>query len=226
MATEATGTEAFESLDVLIVPSPILSDDETDFPEIDPATGLYIGGRVRLEAAAEFSLRHQPRWILVVGGIHPQHSTRLTAAMRQFILKKNARANVRPVNSLPCTRHNVIALFNQLGRELEHKRLAVLTNEYHLPRFRAFWSQLRDEYKLAVIDPLPIAAETIWKSRGGETVNDALEARHETEERGLVDLRAGKYVDRCLGQLASFGAELVKHPGQYLSRQERTTLGY
>lgn len=210
------GRPARDSLDLLIVPSPVLAEDGRSFPDVDPATGLYVGGSIRLEAALQFSLRHHPRIIVVVGGLHPRHGNRMTAAMRKFILERNNRVTVQQVDSLPCTRHNVIALFNQLGAQLESKRVAVLTNEFHLPRFLAFWSQLSSEYRLKIAEPLAIAAERFVNS---DTQHQAaaIKARHVAEERGLADLRAGKYTDRCLANPGSF-AELTK---AYLTPDEQ-----
>lgn len=220
MAAEEIASLLWNSLDILIIPSPVLAEDGAIFPDIDPANGLYVGGRARLEAAVELSSRYAPGLIVVVGGIHPKHGARMTAAMRQFIVKRNRRANVLPVDSLPCTRHNVIALFNQLGQQLADKRLAVLTNEYHLPRFLAFWSKLRAEYRLRIDDPLPIAAEVICDPGDAQAHAAAIKARHAAEQRGLADLRAGKYADRCLRQLPSFQHELAQHAHLYLSPDE------
>ena len=84
----------------------------------------------------------------------------MTDTMEQFIKQRNRDAHVQKVNSLPCTRHNVIALFHQfLGRQLEGKRVAVLTNEYHLRRFMEFWSRVQLEYGFRVVEPLGVAAE-------------------------------------------------------------------
>jgi hypothetical protein len=209
----------WDSLDLLIVPSPVLAEDGRSFPDVDPATGLYVGGCVRLEAALQFSLRYRPPVIVVVGGLHPRHGNRMTSAMRKFILERNNRVTVQQVDSLPCTRHNAIALFNQLGTQLESKRVAVLTNEFHLPRFLAFWSQLSGEYCLKIADPLAIAAERFVHS---DTQHQAaaIKARHAAEERGLADLRAGKYTDRCLAQLESF-AEVSRKPAMYLTLDEQ-----
>src|SRR5688572_29461761 len=114
-------TEEYQSLDVLIVPSPKLSPEGEEFLEIDGGTGLYTGGHLRLSAAAEFATRWQPHCIAVVGGLDPQHGTRMTDKMEKFIKEKSGGAHVKKINSLPCTRHNVIALFNQMGRELAGK---------------------------------------------------------------------------------------------------------
>ena len=219
MAAAETAPLRWESLDILIVPSPILAEDGRSFPDVDPATGLYVGGCVRLEAALQFSLRYDPRVVVVVGGLHPRYGNRMTAAMRKFILERNNRVTVQQVDSLPCTRHNVTALFNQLGTQLESKRVAALTNEFHLPRFLAFWSRLSGEYCLKIADPLPIAAEKFVHS---DTKHQAaaINARHVAEERGLADLRAGKYTDRCLANLGSF-AVVTESPATYLTPGEQ-----
>jgi hypothetical protein len=211
-------SDQYRALDLLIVPSPILNDGGTAFPEVDPTTGLYVGGHLRMSAAAEFSLHYQPAKLVVVGGLHPKHGPRMTQAMAQLLLEKNSDANVQRINSLPCTRHNVVAIFSQLRGELTGKRIGVLSNSYHLPRFLAFWTNLRSTYGGNFADPLAIAAESCLIR--GRVDQSAYEARIAAEQRGLADLRAGKYVDRCLAQLASF-RELARHPEFYLSPGEQ-----
>jgi hypothetical protein len=213
--------EEYQELDVLIVPSPILSDAGDAFLDIDPVTGMFTGGHLRLCAAAEFATRWRPRSIAVVGGLHAQHGTRMTDTMEQFIKQRNRDAQVQKVNSLPCTRHNVIALFNRLGRQFEGRRVAVLTNEYHLRRFLEFWSRLQTEYDFRVPEPLGIAAEWIAPSVDTDFTSAALEQRRKSEARGVADLRAGKYVDPCLVQLSSFRDHLTKSPESYLSPLEQ-----
>ena len=46
--------EEYQELDVLIVPSPILNAEGDAFLDIDPDTGMFTGGHLRLCAAAEF----------------------------------------------------------------------------------------------------------------------------------------------------------------------------
>jgi hypothetical protein len=213
-------SEQYRALDLLIVPSPILNDEGTAFPAIDPTTGLYVGGHLRMSAAAEFSLQYRPAKVVVVGGLNPKQGPRMTQAMAQFILEKNSGANVQRVNSLPCTRHNVIAIFDQLRSELAGKRIGVLSNSYHLPRFLAFWTKLRPSYGGNIPDPLAILAESCCLTRG-PVDQSASEARIAAEQRGLADLGADRYVDRCLAQLATFGDELVRHPEFYLSPDEQ-----
>lgn len=214
-------SQEYQALDLLVVPSPILNEQGDTFLDVDPLTGLYAGGHLRLLAAVEFSRRYAPREIVVVGGLDPKHGSRMTQAMEQFITERNGSANVQRINSLPCTRHNLIALFNQLGERLERKRVGILTNDYHLPRFLAFWSQLRKDYEFRIADPLAIRAESICKPTEAEVDAKAVDARRELEERGLADLQAGKYVDRCLSQLAKFGHVLDLYPNWYLAPNER-----
>ena len=213
--------EQYQELDVLIVPSPILSTEGNVFLDIDPVTGMFTGGQLRLCAVAEFATRWRPRCVAVVGGLHAQHGTRMTDTMEKFIKEKSDGVQVQKINSLPCTRHNVIALFNQLGRQLEGKRVAVLTNDYHLRRFLEFWCRVQLEYGFLVPEPLGVAAEWICPSAETDFTWAALDLRRKSEARGVADLRAGKYVDRCLDQLASFGAHLAKSPQSYLSPDEQ-----
>jgi hypothetical protein len=214
-------TEQYQELDVLIVPSSILNAEGNAFLDIDPHTGMFTGGLLRLCAAAEFAARWRPRCVAVVGGLHAQHGTRMTDAMEKFIKERSSGVQVQKINSLPCTRHNVVALFNQLGRQLEGKRVAVLTNDYHLRRLMEFWSRVQLEYGFRVVEPLGVAAEWICPSAETDFTWAALELRRKAEARGVADLRAGKYVDPCLSQLASFRDHLTKSPENYLSPAEQ-----
>jgi hypothetical protein len=214
--------EACRSISMLLVPCPGLpmSEKPLAFEDIENSTGLYVGGQVRLAAAAEFSIRFKPRAVVVVGGITAKERFRQTAAARQFILERNADANVIAINSLPCTRHNVIAIFNQLGSKLQGERTGVLTNSYHLPRFLAFWSDLQKSFGLNLGPPMAIPAGSISANPLMHGV--PYQKRMDAEAAGLADLRAGKYVDRCLDRLDLFRDEVVQHPDWYLAPEERT----
>ena len=213
--------EVFSAVDVLIVPSPAIQHEALIFPDVEPHSGLYVGGKVRLTAAAEFSIRYAPRLIIVVGGMARDDRFRMVTAMKEFILERNPRANVKPVNSLPCTRHNIVALFNQLGAELQDKKIAVLSNEYHLPRLLAFWSDLNASYGLKVGQPVSVAAESISDAGHRDTYPVAYEKRVRAEGEGLAHLRAGEYFDKCFARLGDFADEITLHPDWYLTPDER-----
>ena len=213
--------EVFSAVDVLIVPSPAIQHEALIFPDVEPDSGLYVGGKVRLTAAAEFSIRYAPRLIIVVGGMARDDRFRMVTAMKEFILERNPRANVKPVSSLPCTRHNIVALFNQLGAELQDRKIAVLSNEYHLPRLLAFWSDLNASYGLKVGQPVSVAAESISDARHRDTYPVAYEKRVRAEREGLVHLQAGEYFDKCFDRLGDFEEEITLHPDWYLTSRER-----
>jgi len=218
---ELSGEGLFSTVDVLIVPSPAIQHDARIFPDVDPQSGLYVGGKVRLTAAAEFSLRYKPRLIVLVGGMGRNDRFRMTGAMKDFVLEQNPRANVKTVNSLPCTRHNIVALFNQLGGELRNKKVAVLTNEYHLPRFLAFWSKLDAVYDLKLGQPIPVAAETIHDAGHRDRHAAAYDKRLRAEAEGIAHFQAGEYFDKCVARLGDFADEVSLRPNWYLTPEER-----
>jgi len=219
---ELSDEQVFSAGDVLIVPSPAIQHDARIFPDVEPQSGLYVGGKVRLTATAEFSLRYKPRLIVLVGGMDRNDSFRMTGAMKDFVLERNPRTNVKTVNSLPCTRHNIVALFNQIGGELKNKKVAALSNEYHLPRFLAFWSQLDAVYGLKLGQPIPVAAEAIHDAGHRDSYGAAYGKRLRAEREGIAHLQAGEYFDKCLGRLADFVDEVNLHPDWYLTPEERT----
>jgi hypothetical protein len=218
---ELSGEELFSALDVLIVPSPAVQHDARIFPDVEPQSGLYVGGKVRLTAATEFTIRYAPRLIVLVGGMDQHDRFRMTSAMKDFVLERNPRTNVKTVNSLPCTRHNIVALFNQIGGELKNKKVAALSNEYHLPRFLAFWSKLDGVYGLKLGQPIPVAAETIHDAGHRDSYAAAYGKRLRAEAEGIAHLRAGEYFDKCMDKLDNFADELRRHVDWYLTPQER-----
>lgn len=176
------------------------------FPEFKD--GMYLGGQTRMDAAVKIYKDNKNAQIILVGGYNENsaESDKVTH-MKQFLEErcgKNINISLRP--SLPCTRHNFIAIFNMWKKnkatfkKLKNTKIGLLTNFYHLPRALRFWSELVNQKEFAGIPtPLPINAESI--------TGDSSEAyirfieylfRIRSEKEGLKDIEDGQYRDDCL----------------------------
>jgi len=201
------------------------------FDEYDK--GLYLGGQTRMEAAAEICKNNMDSKIIVVGGLkdNPESidDSKKTKDMEEYLLENvGKQINIQRINSLPCTKHNFIAIFihwsaNQI--DLTEKKVAILTNYYHLPRTFKFLSNAIIDYGIKG-SPIfiPIAAESIInKSEIYESKSTEFLKRLQGEVKGLSDLEKGEYKDPCLykkeeyekGKLENF-INIIKSEGDML----------
>lgn len=124
-----------------------------------------------------------------------------TDTMKSYLLNCGVpEQNLRTVSSLPCTRHNLISVFNNFNDSFKNKKIGLLTNLYHLPRSLAFWIELKKYKKYHNIPnlPDPISAENIIDSDARYTKSGMYVARLELEARGIVDVVSGDYEDGCV----------------------------
>lgn len=193
----------------IIVFSPCVLEGVSDpFPNLEG--GSYVGGQIRMQATLKACRIWPDAEFVMLGGmavskVHPSSLFKKAEVMARFV--KQHCAWIRPivVNSLPCTRHNMIALFNKFGNELiSGRRVAVLSNLYHRERIMRFWVKGREEFGYSQIaDPDFISAEELVSSNGiMPKYADALKKREESEKQGLLDIENGVYRDHCLEKLA------------------------
>ncbi len=106
-----------KDLDYLIVLCPEINPSDkgvfSDFKH-----GLYLGGKIRMKAAYEaYKINSQLKFIIVAdyngvnGGAY--NESQRTDDMKNYLISSGVNIDsIRQANSLPCTRHNLVAVFN------------------------------------------------------------------------------------------------------------------
>jgi len=208
--------------DFIIIPSSETRTREGQFSNFD-GKGMYLGGQARMDAVVKAYELFPSSTFVVAGGldIKPEGETYSKAAeMADFLKEHRSEMNVEIINSLPCSRHNLIAVFNSLPKDVE-KQIALISNEFHLPRLNAFWKSLQEEYNLPSPDLL---APKDFGIREDEIVDENSEtylARIRLEEAGVHSLEEGKYKDSCYEKLPEYRYILGENINSMLSKRER-----
>jgi hypothetical protein len=198
--------------------------------------GLYLGGQVRMEAAAYLAERAVETEFILVGGYNKEGQGDPTTSdkvndMAAFLMNKAPDANIRSIYSLPCTHHNFVAVFRDcLRRDAQGGDLGILTNEYHMPRALEFARQAAGAFNLQDrLRFVPVPAETVLGTTIESIVGDRLDeytARVESEQRGLRQLQEGSYEDSCLTKnLDRLQYVIHHHADEVLTDAERRFVG-
>lgn len=194
---------------------------------------MYLGGQTRMDAAVKlYENNHKAQFILVGGYKKREEESDKVDGMQQFLKEKcgqSINTLLRP--SLPCTRHNLIAIFNVWKKhkvffdKLKSKKIGVLTNFYHLPRALRFWSELVNQGDfIGIPNPFPISAESITGD-SGEAYIRYIEylLRINGEVKGLKDIEEAQYDDSCLFK-EDFKMIREKYPYILLNLEDRIKL--
>lgn len=197
-------------------------------PEVNPEDkgkftnfkhGLYLGGGIRMEAAYKLYQKNKKVILILVADYNKDNVSGddtyklsyRTDSMRAYLLNCGVpNKNLRIVNSLPCTRHNLVAVFNNFSDAFKNKKIGLLTNSYHLPRSLSFWIELKKYQKYYNVPSLPdpIFAEDIIDNNIRYKKSGLYIARLELEARGVIDVILDNYKDGCIG-LSSKGNKLA-----------------
>jgi len=213
----------FGRYDFIIIPGPSKADESRVFPDVKD--GLYLGGQVRMSAALELSCGN-PETIFIATGGFDEYSEKSAEVedMTDFLVRFIPNSVVG-IPSLPCTRHNLVAVFNVIGATIHKKRVALLTNFYHLPRALRHWTELAESEFPALPMPFPVCAESVALFENSLHDLPAFTRRFEREQRGMRCLEAGRYGDSCLGKrLQAFKGVIKKHGSLLLSLEEQREL--
>ncbi|MDD5639196.1 MAG: ElyC/SanA/YdcF family protein [Candidatus Pacebacteria bacterium] len=187
--------------DIVIVLCPEKKDPDDKFPEFK--NNKYLGGQTRMDAACEIFKKNKGAEFVLVGG-YDQNSkkSKKVEDMREFLKEKCENIIILERPSLPCTRHNLVAVFNywiKERKEIKGKKIGILTNFYHLPRALRFWGELVNEKEFSEIPvPIPIIAESIVEKSDAYTRFIEYILRTDSEINGLKDNEKGTYKDNCL----------------------------
>jgi hypothetical protein len=193
--------------EIVIVLCPEKTDKDGRFPEFKD--GKYLGGQTRMNATCEIFKKNKKAEFIIVGGYDPNDNDRSQKMidMENFLEEQCKKIKVVKCPSLPCTRHNLIAIFNtwkKKSKDIKGKRIGLLTNFYHLPRTLRFWGELvnKEEFKKIpdpIPTPIPIAAESVSQISGEIYIRfTEYILRIDKERDGLRDIENGIYIDSCL----------------------------
>ena len=199
------------------------------FPEF--LNGKYLGGQTRMDAAFQIYKKNKQAEFIIVGGYNEnsEESDKIRD-MRSFLKEKCPAMMIRERPSLPCTRHNLVAIFNtwkKTPQDLQNKKIGLLTNFYHLPRALRFWSELvtiKDFKEMRIPVPFPVCAESILRNMPADIYIRFIEyfLALEGERCGLKDIEKGEYQDSCLTKkLSKFKSLIKKHKEILLTEKER-----
>ena len=219
---------------ILLSPEP--PDETSRFPDFH--NGMYIGGQIRLDAAARYMREHPEAEITLVGGYNRAgegdvRQSRKVAAMAAFLVEHvvGIAPRMHLVPSLPCSNHNIVAALNDAAvRGDETTRIGVLTNTYHMPRTLWFADQAARTVRPGVtVDFYPLEAEAIV----GRSIDEIIvgheaeySARLASEERGRELAETGAYADSCLTtRLGGLMPVIREHASVLLTPTERQKLG-
>lgn len=222
------------TFDYIIILSASAKNIDGTFPNY--LNDMYLGGEIRVNAAAKLLSKYPEANFIVVGGFNEKNigiagTSKKADDTVDFLKGSNNKASIQVVYSLPCTHHNFVAVFNYWkNNKISPRNVGILTNEYHIPRAIKFAElsaqSIMPDKKISFI---PIAAESIDSTFALDTDNATLQTaytrRLEHEKKGLNSLDAGEYADYCLTR----GFELLKdliyeNPDYLLTAAEKLAL--
>lgn len=187
----------------IIVPTPAVefnASGKVSFPnyEITGGKRIYTGSELRLRAAQEALKRYKEAKLLAVGGVRINGEGKLVSRaklMADFLAERiNELGRVEFLDSLPSTKHNLVAVYNWLKLHKGKAKLeALITNRYHISRLKAFAAILDREYGFRLNIESFLGPEDFSINPEEDLDDEAYERRLLMEQKGLADLEAGRY---------------------------------
>ena len=184
---------------VILAGLPIGADGR--FPQEE--NGVFFGMQSRMDAAVKTYLRFPKALYILVGESVEGKSVNKPDEMARYLHAKCPNILIKKINSLPCTWHNIIALFAQAGPALFRRRVWLLTNSYHMPRALAFWEEVKMKNYPNIPSPFPLTAESVVGNTAIMQYKLQYEKRIEMEKKGLRDFNSGLYKEHCKKNIKS-----------------------
>lgn len=185
--------------DYVVVLCPSALNEKEEFDDL-AADGLYLGGQMRMQAAAKIynDCRLKDCKLIVIGGgvkeFDEATKWRKVKDMRRFLEKNGVpRQSIVCIASEPDTSGNFRALWKEYGVELQGKTIGILTNFYHLPRAMRIAQDTQFNWNAVFV---PICAEAIIIPTQSPLLNygPQITARITAEAKGLADWERGEYI--------------------------------
>lgn len=215
---------------IVLSSEPLQADGK--FPNFK--NGMYLGGQVRMEAAAKIAADAPDTEMVLAGGYNKLPATSTDTSdkvneMAAFIRERVPNANLKLVYTLPCSHHDFIATFNAWKKaNVQMDEVGLLTNGYHLKRAEAFGMRA---VKLMGLDHpvhfIPLSAEEVLGRSIDSIVGDRrdeYETRLKGEEKGIKDLMSGTYHDNCLNENLELLLPAINLHGDVLMTSEEKAL--
>lgn len=194
-----------KKFEAVVVLSSARTDAKGKFKDVDAdKTGkeIYLGGASRMQAAVEAFKQNPKAAFIMLGGIDVLNNGELfykTGQMAEFMKQHCQGINIQAIDSLPCTRHNLIALGNSalLGA---YKRVGLLSNDYHEARIEAFLESLRHRENVVMPDLQFVSPRDFGVSEGVEQSDKKYQERIRLEANGVahIEQHPSQYHDSCL----------------------------
>lgn len=170
--------------------------------------GMYLGGHTRMEATVHLANLAPSTEFIIVGGFNrpgegsPKTSDKVDS-MAAFLRAHIHKPHLELVYSLPCTRHNFIALYHYL--QISGQRpdeLGILSSGWHLTRAIEFATEASRLFRhIEPISLTPLPAEQILDISVEKLVGSRMaeyKARLAAEQRGLNQIMDDTYEDSCI----------------------------
>ncbi len=175
--------------------------------EEDP--GKVVGGHSRAIAVQQLYTEHASPLFIITGGVQKDEEGNPSASRAQTLANVITDKYKVPTESLAV----VTTVGNTLGNIddtvkflqehkdlLKEKKIAVLSNEWHLERALLMFGE-NEYFRNSGVELLPIAVEDILQRRSkhyekwADQLNnsDAMKTRKKMEEKGIKDFKSGKY---------------------------------
>lgn len=148
---------------VIVLCASTLNDGKFDEFSKD---GSYLGGQVRMQAAADFCKNGNTEKLIVVGGGYGEKNKlkrwKKVDDMKSFLIGEGISGkNIIRVCSNSDTSGNLRAIYITLNDNLKNKTVGLLTNFYHIPRAMRFAQDPEFVWNFKMI---PICAESVANS--------------------------------------------------------------
>lgn len=199
---------------VIILAAEPMRPDGT-FAEFDK--GMYLGGQVRMDAAVHIAKKAPATEFIIVGGYNRPsegdvNMSNKVQSMAQFLRSHCDNPHLELIYSLPCTRHNFIALFHYWRSTGQQPTEAgVLSATWQLTRAQIFATEISQMFRYKQpTNFVPLMAEEILGLPATNIAGSHQEeylARLAVEKRGLGQLYNNTYQDSCLRG----GLHLIEH---------------
>jgi hypothetical protein len=183
-----------------------LSPKTPDGKFVDFQTGaqgkMYLGGTARMNAAVKAYGENPQATFIFLAGLYIKENGEVLEKglqMEQFLKDRCPGVRVMQINSLPCTRHNLVALANSDDKEFIGKNVGLLSNAYHENRIKAWQKSLEGEgVKLPEFTFL--CTEDFGEPELAGQGDESFDNRIKAEKAGIEKIHSHQYNDHCLSE--------------------------
>ena len=177
----------------------------TNLNELGDKSGV-VGDRLRILAGAKLANKYSTAQIFVAGGKGYQtinhDAPKISDIMEQELIDQGVTPERIVKDGDTGSSYEQLQYLNSLVKDRDFKKIGLISNRYHLPRLKAMIEHLdslsdfpndRVEF-LAAEDILIETDPNRWEQEiAAAYQTEEVKARIKLEERGIADLKNGKY---------------------------------